>query len=120
MASIKKVWKTVEVNAANRTLGRVATEVARILIGKHRPDYSPEEIGGDTVKVFRVKDIAVPKSKMESKLYRHHSGYPGGLKTSLMKDVWAKSPAMVLKIAVRRMLPDNRLRDRRMKRLNIE
>ena len=111
---------TIKVNAAGRALGRVATEVSKILMGKHRADYSPEEIGGDSVIVLNVKEITIPKSKMESKLYRRHSGYPGGLKEALMKDMWAKDPVTVMKLAVKRMLPANRLRDKRMKRLTVE
>ena len=117
---VKKIWRTVEINVAGQAPGRVATQIAKTLMGKHRADYAPQEIGGDSVKVTHVRELKIAKRQLESKLYKRHSGYPGGLHESLMKDVWAKNPAEIIKKAVKRMLPVNRLRDVRMKRLTIE
>lgn len=108
-----------KVDAAGKVLGRLATDIATHLIGKHKPSYQPHIDAGDIVEVENIEQIAVTGKKMEQKLYHRHSGYPGGLKTKTMEELWAQSPAKVLEAAVSRMLPKNKHRNERLKRLKI-
>ncbi|RKX68680.1 50S ribosomal protein L13 [candidate division WOR-3 bacterium] len=107
------------VDAQGKVLGRLATRIATILMGKHRPDYTPHVDNGDFVIVVNADKFHTTGKKRKEKTYYHHSGYPGGLKERTMEELLAKNPTRVLYLAVRGMLPKNRLRDRRMKRLKL-
>ncbi|HAH32651.1 MAG TPA: 50S ribosomal protein L13 [Elusimicrobia bacterium] len=100
-------------------LGRLASKIAILLIGKHKRIYTPGMDCGDFVVVTNAAKIKVTGNKLEDKFYFRHSGYAGGAKVIPYKRQMENDPTKVLNLAVRRMLDDNRLRDRRMKRLNI-
>lgn len=106
-------------NAENKTLGRFASQVARVLIGKDKPTWTPHVDAGDFAIVINAKKIRVTGKKMTDKIYYHHSGYPGGLKKITLKEMFAKHPERILYLAVKRMLPKNRLQAKRIKRLFI-
>lgn len=109
------------INAEGRTLGRVATEVASILIGKHTPASRKHTVVADTVVVTNVKAIEIRESKLKDKKYAHYSGYPGGLRFETAAKKEEKfGRGELLRRAVYGMLPSNRLRKERMKRLTIE
>ena len=108
------------VDAQNKKLGRVATEIATLLMGKKTPDFTKNAIPNTKVVVSNASKIEVTAKKMLEKTYKTYSGYPGGLKESLMKKVVSdKGMKEALKIAVKGMLPKNKLRDRMMKNLTI-
>lgn len=111
---------TTEIDASGKPMGRLASEVANRLIGKHRVDYAPNLDIGDVVKVSNASKMTLSgKNKMIQKKYYSHSGYAGGLKEVTLKRVWEKDPSEVLRRSVSRMLPKNRLRNERMKRLTV-
>ncbi len=112
--------KTYIIDATGKPLGRLSSEIAKILIGKHKPDFLPYKDTGDLVIVKNVDKIKFTGSKLQQKKYYHHSGYPGGLKIRRLKDLFEKNPKEVLKRAVYHMLPKNKLRKLRMKKLKIE
>ncbi len=109
-----------EIDAKNKSLGRVASEIAVILQGKKNPDYAGRLAGKDSVRVKNVKEIALTGKKKIQKQYYRHSGPLGHLKVKKYGDVFAKNPAWVLRHAVNLMLPKNKLRTPRLKRLIIE
>ena len=108
-----------EIDATGLIIGRLASRVAFILQGKNRPDYTPNADIGDIVKITNVAKMRVTGKKMDQKLLRRYSGYPGGLKERQLKDVMAKNPAEALEHAVLRMLPKNYLQKAMIKRLII-
>jgi len=110
---------THKLDAAGQSPGRLATEIAHILQGKNRPDYKPNIDMGDLVEVINAKDMKITGKKMAQKIYYRHSGHPGGLKETVLKDLFAKDPAEVLRRAVLRMLPKNKLQTQRILRLTI-
>ncbi|RMD50576.1 50S ribosomal protein L13 [Candidatus Parcubacteria bacterium] len=114
-----KTREIYKIDATGRTLGRLATEIAEHLIGKHRPDFQKHVDNGDIVEVVNVDKIKVSGKKIEQKNYYNHSGFPGGIKTVPMKVLMEKDPAEVLRKAVSRMLPKNKHRTERLKRLKI-
>ncbi len=116
-AEIKRKWYLID--ARNRILGRMATRIARILMGKDKPQYSPNVDCGDFVVVLNADKFRVTGKKMTNKIYYHHSFYPGGLKKINLKLLLEKNPKKVLYHAVRGMLPVNRLRAKRLKRLKL-
>jgi len=105
-------------DAKGKILGRLATEVATILSGKSKVDYSPHIDAGDSVVVINIDKVAVTGKKMEDKVYHRFSGYPGGITSVALKDLLKKDATKVLMNAVNGMLPKNKLRDRMMKRLH--
>lgn len=107
------------IDAAGRTLGRLATQVAMILRGKHQPTYTPHVDMGFRVAVINAEKVIVTGKKHEQKKYYHHSGYPGGLKEKTYKDVFQKKPELVIYQAVRGMLPHNRLGAKLSKKLRV-
>ena len=107
------------IDAKNRPLGRIASEVAVILQGKKNPDYEPRLSGSDTVTVKNVEHIALTGKKKEQKVYYRHTGPLGHLKERKYKDVAAKNPKWALTNAIRLMLPKNKLAKARLKRLTI-
>ncbi|MGB9680711.1 MAG: 50S ribosomal protein L13 [Patescibacteria group bacterium] len=117
---MKDKQKVHEIDATNKSLGRLATEVARLLIGKHKPDYLPHKDLGETVIVKNIDKLKISFKKLRQKKYYHHSGYPGGLKIETLEKLFLKSPAEVLRRAVYNMLPKNKLRKERIKKLLIK
>lgn len=106
-------------DAKDEVLGRLATRVAEKLIGKHRVDYSTHVDVGDNVVVVNSEKIRLTGKKEEQKVYMSHSGFPGGLKTVSLRKLREESPEKILWNAVKGMLPDNRLKTDRLKRLNL-
>lgn len=104
-------------DAKNKILGRLASEIAQILQGKKSPKYNPRLVGGDRVLVKNYKDIKVTGQKLKEKIYYHHTGYMGHLKEKTLEQVFHKDPKRVLREAVRRMLPKNFLNAKRLKNL---
>ncbi len=111
--------KIHKIDATGKAVGRLATQIALILRGKHKSDYTPHLDMGDIVEVSNVNKLKFSGKKLEQKKYYHHSGYPGGLKETVLADLFKKDPAEVLRRAVRKMLPANRLRKKMLKRLII-
>jgi large subunit ribosomal protein L13 len=107
------------VDAQGQVLGRLATRVARILIGKDKPNFTPYLDCGDHVVVINAEQIKLTGNKMDQKVYRHHSGYPGGLKEVPVRVVMQRRPEEVVREAVLGMLPKNKLRARRAKKLRV-
>ena len=107
------------VDAAGQTLGRLATQIADALRGKRKPTYTPHIDTGDFVVVINAEKISVTGNKLEDKLYRRHSGYPGGLKTRTLNDMLERRPEEVIRIAVKGMLPRNRLARKQLTKLKV-
>lgn len=114
---VKRDW--YQVDAEGKTVGRLATEIARVLIGKHKSYFSPHVDVGDFVVVTNVDKVVLTGKKPAQKMYRRHSGYPGGLKSTSAATMLDKHPARVLRFAVNGMLPKNRLRAKRINRLKL-
>ncbi|KAJ3374783.1 54S ribosomal protein L23, mitochondrial [Allomyces arbusculus] len=112
-----RVWH--EVNVANQVLGRISPEIAKLLMGKHKPIFDPAADCGDYVVVTNAARVRVTGTKAQQKLYRYHTGHPGGLREVPFKDMITKKPTEVIRHAVSGMLPKNRLRDDRLARLLI-
>lgn len=112
--------ETHTIDAANKVLGRLATEIAVLLRGKHKPEFVPYKDIGDFVVIKNASQIRFTGKKMEKKIYYQHSGYLGGLKEISLKKLFEKDPAEVLKKAVWGMLPKNKLRPEQIKRLKVE
>ncbi len=108
------------VDASGVVLGRLATKIATLLMGKQKPTYSAHMDSGDYVTVTNADKIVLTGKKESQKVYYRHSGYPGGFKKISYEKMKKEHPARVIELAVRRMLPTNRLRDRRMRRLIVE
>lgn len=108
-----------EIDASGQALGRLATRIATILIGKHKATYVPNLDAGDAVRVKNAAQVKLTGNKADTKVYYHFSGYPGGMKSRKYVDEMAKDPGRVIKAAVDKMLPKNTLRSRRLKRLTI-
>lgn len=117
MAKNKIERKLHEIDATGQVLGRLSSTIAILLLGKHKVEWEPNTDCGDSVKVTNVSKMRLTGKKMEQKEYKSFSGYPGGLKSRVAKDVFAKDPSWMLRHSVERMLPRNRLRDARIKRL---
>jgi len=107
------------VDASDQVLGRLATRVARVLIGKDKPAFTPYLDSGDHVVVINADKIRLTGNKLEQKVYRHHSGYPGGLKEIPIKRIRAKRADWIVREAVLGMLPKNKLRARRARKLRV-
>ena len=114
---VQRDWYVVD--ATGKTLGRLASEIAKILMGKHKPTYTPHVDNGDFVVVVNAEKIFVTGKKLDKKIYYKHTGYMGHLKETTLKEMLQKKPEEVIKLAVRGMLPKNKLRKRRMKRLKV-
>jgi large subunit ribosomal protein L13 len=106
-------------DATDQILGRVATKVASILSGKHRPQYAPFLITGDHVVVINADKIRLTGQKLDQKVYRWHTRYPGGLRQLPVRKAFTTNPERVIREAVLGMLPKNKLRKRMVKRLKI-
>lgn len=114
---VEREWCVVD--ATGQTLGRLATQVAHRLRGKHKPIYSPSVDTGDYVIVVNAEKIHVTGRKLDQKVYYRHSGYPGGLKQITLRNLLQKHPTRVIEHAVRGMLPKNRLGRRMFKKLKV-
>ena len=114
---IAREWYVID--AEGKILGRLASEIAKILKGKHKPIYTPHIDSGDYVIVINADKVRVTGKKLEQKIYYRHSGYPGGLKGICLAEQLKKHPTRVLKAAVRGMLPKNRLGRAMIKKLKI-
>jgi len=108
------------IDATGKVLGRLASQIAILLMGKHKPDYDPSKDMGDFVIVRNVNKIKITGKKLEKEKYYRHSGYLGGLKEIPMKKIFQEKPEFILKKAVYGMLPKNKLRKRMIKRLRFE
>jgi large subunit ribosomal protein L13 len=115
--AIKRQWFVVD--AKGQTLGRLSARIAAVLIGKHKPDFTPHADCGDYVIVVNAEQVHLTGKKWTDKLYRHHTQYPGGLLTQTAGDIKAKHPERLVEYAVRGMLPLNKIRALRMKRLRV-
>jgi large subunit ribosomal protein L13 len=113
------VRKWYVVDASGRTLGRLASKVAAILRGKHKPTYTPHVDTGDYVIVVNADKVVVTGNKARDKVYYHHTQYPGGLRSITFEDLMKKSPERVIERAVRGMLPRNRLGRSMIKKLKV-
>jgi large subunit ribosomal protein L13 len=114
---ISQDWVLVDANDQN--LGRVSTQIASLLLGKHKPNFTPGVEIGDFVVVVNARRIRVTGKKMEDKVYYSHSGYPGGLKSIKLRDQLANHPDRVIRAAVWGMVPHNRFGRKLMKKLKI-
>ena len=114
---IDQSWITID--ATNKVLGRLASEVASTIMGKSKPTYNPAVDTGDYVIVINAKKIKVTGNKLKSKNYYSHSLYPGGLKTTTLKMKLEKSPEEVIRTAVKGMLPKNKLASKVIKKLKV-
>jgi large subunit ribosomal protein L13 len=114
---VERNWYVVD--AENETLGRLASRIATYLRGKHKPIYSPSVDCGDYVVVVNAEKIAVTGRRMEQKMYHRHSGYPGGLKSLTLRQQLEQHPERVVELAVRGMLPKNKLGRKMFKKLKV-
>lgn len=114
---IKREWFVID--ATGMTLGRLATQIATVLKGKHKPIYSPHMDTGDFVVVINAHKVRVTGRKLDQKFYYRHSGYPGGLKEISLRDQLDRHPDRVIRFAVRGMLPKNRLGRQMIKKLKV-
>lgn len=116
-SDIKQDWYLVDANG--KTLGRLATEIARRLRGKHKPEYTPHMDTGDYIVVINAKDIRVTGRKATNKIYHKHSGYPGGLKSTTFDKLIKSKPELVIEKAVKGMLPKGPLGRRMFRKLRV-
>ena len=116
--SIQRETKIID--AKDKIVGRLATSVAQILIGKHKTNYKPNVDGGDVVIIKNADKIKFTGKKFTDKKYYRHSNQPGKLKTETAKQVFKKDPTRIIRLAVSKMLPKNKLRKKRLKRLRFE
>ena len=114
---IEKKWYVI--NAENKSLGRVATEVAKLLRGKHKPTFTPNQDVGDYVIVLNCKDAVLTGHKLDQKMYRHHSGFIGGMKETPARVMMDKNPEKAMFLAVKGMLPHTRLGRQMIKKLRV-
>ena len=114
---IEKKWYLVD--AQGKVLGRLATEIASILQGKKKPIFSRHMDTGDIVVVINAEKIMVTGKKREQKLYHHHSGYPGGMRSRTFADLQEHKPEQIVRLAVKGMLPHNRLGRQMIKKLRV-
>ena len=114
---INREWFLID--AEGKTLGRMASEIALRLRGKHKPEFTPHVDTGDYIVVVNVEKLAVTGNKLNDKLYHHHTGYVGNLKSINLKDLLAKHPERVLEKAVKGMLPKNSLGRQMYRKLKV-
>lgn len=114
---VERQWYIVD--ATGQNLGRLASDIARVLRGKHKPSFTPNDDVGDFVVVVNARNVAFTGTKATSKMYRRHSGYPGGLREMTLEKVLASHPERVLEQAVRGMLPHNRLGEAMYRKLKV-
>src|SRR5215475_14384201 len=115
--TIARRWYVID--AADKVVGRLAVQIATVLRGKHRPEYTPHMDTGDFVIVINAEKVRFTGNKMETKTYEWFTGYPGGRKIRTAKEMLAKKPYMLIHEAVRRMMPKNKLARHQLKKLKI-
>jgi len=115
--SIEKKWYVID--ASGQTLGRLASEIAKILIGKNKPEFTPSVDTGDFVIVINAEKVEVTGKKETQKMYRRHTGFIGGLKEVVYKDMMAKHPDRIITQAVKGMLPKNTLGSHMLKKMKV-
>jgi len=116
-SEVQRAWRVVDADGA--TLGRLATQVATILRGKHKATFAPSLDTGDPVIIVNAAKIQVTGKKLTDKLYIRHSGYPGGFRAENLERLLARRPEEVIRRAVRGMLPQNRLGEQMMRKLHV-
>lgn len=116
-AETKHDWYVVD--AAGQRLGTLAVRIARALSGRHKPTWTPHIDDGDHVIVINADKIELGGKKWDEKVYHRHSGFPGGLKTQTAREIHDKHPERLIEMAVRGMLPTNRMRDVQLRRLKV-
>ena len=116
-SEIESKWYIID--AANKPLGRVASEAAKLLRGKHKPTYTPNIDNGDHVIILNCNDIVLTGHKLDQKIYRHHSGYIGGMKETTAREMLAKSPEKMMTLAIKGMLPKNSLGRQMLKKVRV-
>lgn len=116
-SEVQRDWYVID--ASDQVLGRLATQIATILRGKHKPTYTPSMDGGDFVVVVNAEKIRVTGRKAEQKVYYRHTGYPGGLRETPYKQMMEKHPERILRFAVKGMLPKNRIGRKMLTKLRI-
>ncbi|MFO7900750.1 MAG: 50S ribosomal protein L13 [Planctomycetota bacterium] len=116
-SDVERTWYVVD--ARDQVLGRLAARVARVLMGKHKPTYTPHTDVGDHVIVINADKVAVTGRKMEDKIYHRASGYPGGLKSIPLGELMEHRPTAPIELAVRRMLPKTKLGRKMFKKLKV-
>ncbi|MFA5514898.1 MAG: 50S ribosomal protein L13 [Desulfuromonadales bacterium] len=116
-SDIKKNWYVIDLDGL--VLGRAATQIAHVLRGKHKPIYSPSVDAGDFVIVLNAEKVKLTGNKLADKMYHHHSGFPGGLKSVTAEKLLEKKPEQVIQKAVKGMLPKNKLGRQMFKKLKV-
>jgi large subunit ribosomal protein L13 len=116
-AEVRRTWYLVD--ATDKTLGRLSTEIARRLRGKHKPEYTPHVDTGDYIVVINAEKIRVTGNKMSDKMYHHHTGYVGNLKSISLEKQLVKAPERVIQHSVKGMLPKNPLGRAMFKKLRV-
>jgi large subunit ribosomal protein L13 len=116
-ADIERQWHLID--ASDKTLGRMSTQIARLLMGKHKPMFTPNQDTGDFVVVINAEKVRVTGNKARQKTYYRHSGYPGGLKSLTFEKMMQTNPTRIIEHAVNGMLPHTRLGARMRKRLRV-
>lgn len=116
-AEVKRDWYVID--ATDKTLGRLATEVARRLRGKHKPEYTPHVDTGDYIVIVNAEKVTVTGAKTQDKMYYHHTGYPGGIKEINFEKLQAKKPEMIIEKAVKGMLPKGPLGREMFRKLKV-
>lgn len=116
-SDINREWYLVD--AEGQTLGRLASEIAKVLRGKHKPIYAPHLDTGDYVIVINAEKVHVTGNKLDQKMYHRHSGYPGGLKSITLREQLKRHPSRVIRSAVRGMLPHNKLGRATIRKLKV-
>ena len=116
-SEIESKWYIID--AANKPLGRVASEAAKLLRGKHKPTYTPNIDNGDHVIILNCNDIVLTGHKLDQKIYRHHSGYIGGMKETTAREMLDKSPEKMMMLAIKGMLPKNSLGRQMLKKVRV-
>ena len=114
---IERKWYIID--ATDKSLGRVATEVARLLRGKHKPTFTPNQDVGDHVIVINCKDAVLTGHKLDQKMYRHHSGFIGGMKETPARVMMDKTPEKAMYLAVKGMLPHTKLGRQMIKKVRV-
>lgn len=115
--TVKRDWYVVD--AADKTLGRMATEIANRLRGKHKPEYTPHVDTGDYIVVVNAEKVKVTGKKMSDKMYYHHTGYPGGIKSISFEKLQEKAPERIIQQAVKGMMPKNKLSRAMLSKLKV-
>ena len=115
--TIKRSWHLIDLK--DQTLGRVSTQIAKLLIGKHKPYFTPNLDCGDYVVVINADDVQVTGKKATDKIYRHHTGFPDGFREYTYNQMMKKDPKQIIQLAIKGMLPKNKLRAPRLNRLKI-